>query len=158
MSEFERFVEIISRLRAKDGCPWDSVQTHETLKPCCIEEACEVISGINVLKETGNGDNLKEELGDLLMQVVLNSIIAQEEGLFTLDDVIAGISDKMIRRHPHVFKDEARAIYGDTVPDWNEIKKKEKSQKVIDDAAYLPAAFDEAERLIQRARDRKGID
>lgn len=157
MTEFEKLVGIIARLRAKDGCPWDSTQTHETLKPCCIEEACEVICGMNILRETGNGDNLKEELGDLLMQVILNSLIAQEEGLFSLDDVIAGISEKMIRRHPGIFTEQARERYGDDIPDWNTIKKLEKEDREIDDMQYLPQAFSEAEELIGRARKRKGL-
>ena len=78
-------------------------QTHASLKRTCIEEAAEVICGINILERTGDPDNLKEELGDLLMQVVMHARIAEEEGLFTMDDVIQSITDKMIRRHPHVF-------------------------------------------------------
>ena len=78
MTEFDRFVNIIERLRAKDGCPWDKKQTHRSLKKTCIEEAAEVVGGINILDKTGNADNLKEELGDLLMQVVLHAQIAKE--------------------------------------------------------------------------------
>ena len=106
MTEFEEFQKVIARLRAPDGCPWDREQSHESLKPACIEEAAEVLCGINILAETGNPDNLKEELGDLLLQIVMHAQIAEEEGLFTMDDVIRGVREKMIRRHPHVFGEE----------------------------------------------------
>ena len=102
MTEFEEFQKVIARLRAPDGCPWDREQSHESLKPACIEEAAEVLCGINILTETGNPDNLKEELGDLLLQIVMHAQIAEEEGLFTMDDVVRGVREKMIRRHPHV--------------------------------------------------------
>ena len=92
MKEFDRLKEIMARLRSKDGCPWDREQTHMSLKPACMEEAAEVVCGINILEATGNADNLKEELGDLLLQVVLHAQIAEEEGLFTLEDVCRGIS------------------------------------------------------------------
>ncbi|MBR6469048.1 MAG: nucleotide pyrophosphohydrolase [Lachnospiraceae bacterium] len=103
MTETERLRSIVEKLRSEDGCAWDRAQTHESLKPECIEEAAEVICGINILEETGDATNLKEELGDLLLQVMFHSVIAQEEGLFTFDDVAKAISEKMIRRHPHVF-------------------------------------------------------
>ena len=80
MSEIYRLLEIVDRLRSDGGCPWDRVQTHESLKPHCIEEAAEVVCGINVLRDTGNSDSLKEELGDLLFQVVLHSRIAWKWG------------------------------------------------------------------------------
>lgn len=103
MTEFERLQEIIARLRGENGCPWDREQTHASLKPACVEEAAEVVCGINILEKTGDAENLKEELGDLLLQVVMHAQIAEEENLFTIEDVIHGISEKMIRRHPHVF-------------------------------------------------------
>ena len=78
MTEFEEFQKVIARLRAPDGCPWDREQSHESLKPACIEEAAEVLCGINILAETGNPDNLKEELGDLLLQIVMHAQIAEE--------------------------------------------------------------------------------
>ena len=112
MSEYERLKQIVARLRAQGGCPWDRAQTHESLKPECIEEAAEVLSGINILSETGRFENLREELGDLLLQVVFHAQIAEEDGQFTLDDVFAAVSDKMIRRHPHVFSpEEVRAAW-----------------------------------------------
>ena len=103
MNEIDRLKEIVEKLRSKDGCPWDKVQTHESLKAACIEEATEVIGGINILEKTGKEDNLKEELGDLLLQVMFHAVIAEEEGKFNFDDVVRSINEKMIRRHPHVF-------------------------------------------------------
>ena len=98
-------------------------------KKPCIEEAAEVICGINILEETGNPDNLKEELGDLLLQVVMHAKIAEEEGYFTMDDVIQGIIDKMVRRHPHVFGDAVVSDSGEVLTKWDEIKKREKEGK-----------------------------
>lgn len=104
MSEFEALQQVVRELRDPEtGCPWDRALTHEELKPTCIEEAAEVISGINILRETGNPEGLQEELGDLLLQVVMHAQIAEEEGLFTMDDVCRTVREKMVRRHPHVF-------------------------------------------------------
>ena len=155
VNEFERFKDIVAKLRSEEGCPWDRAQTHESLKPTCIEEAAEVICGINILSETGNADNLKEELGDLLMQVVIHAQIAQEEGLFTMDDIIRGISEKMIRRHPHVFHKPVVDKDGKELTSWDDIKRFEKEGKEGTDE-YLPGAFEEAKELIERAKKRKG--
>lgn len=103
----EELLQTVARLRAPDGCPWDRVQTHASLKAACLEESAEVVCGINILSETGNSRSLKEELGDLLLQVVMHAQIAEEEGLFTMEDVIRCINEKMIRRHPHVFGEES---------------------------------------------------
>lgn len=153
---FDELVAIVKKLRAPDGCPWDREQTHASIKAACIEEAAEVICGINILEETGNGDNLREELGDLLFQVVIHACMAEEEGLFTMDDVIDGISHKMVRRHPHVFGDESAEDSGQVVIRWDEIKKQEKSGKELTEE-YLPAAFDEAIELVNVAKKRKGM-
>lgn len=155
MTKFEEFEQIIARLRAPDGCPWDRAQTHMSLKKTCIEEAAEVICGINILDETGDPDNLKEELGDLLMQVVFHAQIAQEEGLFTMDDVIQTVSDKMIRRHPHVFGNADEPGTDGSQESWEEIKRQEKQGKEWTEQ-YLPAAFEEAKELIETAKKRKG--
>ena len=96
MESFNKLIDIVSKLRSEDGCPWDREQTHKSLKAACIEEAVEVIAGIDILEETGNPESLKEELGDLLLQVVMHAQIAQEEGLFTIDDVIKGIIGKRV--------------------------------------------------------------
>ncbi len=155
MTKFEEFEQIIARLRAPDGCPWDRSQTHMSLKKTCIEEAAEVICGINILDQTGDPDNLKEELGDLLMQVVFHAQIAQEEGLFTMDDVIQTVSDKMIRRHPHVFGDADEPGADGSQASWEEIKRQEKQGKEWTEQ-YLPAAFEETKELIETAKKRKG--
>lgn len=155
MDSFDEFVKVIARLRAEDGCPWDREQTHATLKAACIEEAAEVVCGINVLEETGNPENLKEELGDLLLQIVMHARIAEEEGLFTIDDVIRNVTEKMIRRHPHVFGTAKADTSAEVLKAWDEIKKKEKVGKA-DESAFLPAAMEESKKLIDTARKRKG--
>ncbi len=157
MTKFEELQNIIARLRAPGGCPWDREQTHFSLKAACIEEAAEVICGINILEDTGDSDNLKEELGDLLLQVVMHAQIAEEEGLFTMDDIIQGISEKMIRRHPHVFGEETAADSREALDKWSDIKKKEKAGKEWAES-YLPSAFDEAKGLIDTAKKRKGLE
>ena len=156
MTKFEELENIIARLRAPDGCPWDREQTHSSLKAACIEEAAEVVCGINILEDTGNSDNLKEELGDLLLLIVMHAQIAEEEGAFTMDDVICGISEKMIRRHPHVIGEETAADSEEVLDTWNAIKKQEKTGKEWMEN-YLPDAFNEAEELIGKARERKGM-
>ena len=156
MNSFDKLKQVIAGLRAEDGCPWDREQTHRLLKPYCIEEAAEVICGINVLAETGNAENLKEELGDLLLQIVLHAQIAEEEGLFTLDDVVTGITEKMIRRHPHVFGNVQVSGSEEVLINWEQIKAQEKEGKA-DVSAYLPQAFDEAKTLIDAAKKRKGL-
>ena len=155
MESFDKLRETVRRLRAEDGCPWDREQTHESLKPEVIEEAAEVICGINAYEQTGNCENLKEELGDLLLQIVMHAQIAEEEGIFTLDDVISGITEKMVRRHPHVFGNKKVSGSEEVLVNWEEIKRKEKEGKE-DVGLFLPQAFDEAEDLIKRARTRKG--
>jgi MazG family protein len=154
MTEFERLRAIVARLRAEDGCPWDRQQTHESLKPEIIEEACEVVCGINILEKEGNADNLKEELGDLLLQVVFHAQLAEEEGLFTMDDVLAAISEKMIRRHPHVFGNAENPAPGTEHAVWEQIKKAEKKDKTLENK-YLPGAFEEGIALVRQAQKRK---
>ncbi len=155
MTKFEEFEDIIARLRGPDGCPWDREQTHMSLKKPCIEEAAEVICGINILEKTGDAENLKEELGDLLLQVVMHAQIAKEEGLFTMDDVIQTVIDKMVRRHPHVFGEAVVSDSGEVLTRWDEIKKQEKAGKEWTEN-YLPEAFEEAKELIDKAAERKG--
>lgn len=128
------FKEIIKVLRSEHGCPWDRAQTHGSLTGCMIEEAAEAVSAIKVYEKTGNKESMAEELGDVLMQVVLHAQIAEEEGLFTLEDVIGGISEKMIRRHPHVFEPDGTPLGGrepdsDTIKSWKEIKALEKKSR-----------------------------
>ena len=155
-ASFMRFCEVVRHLRAEDGCPWDRAQTHTSLKPYCIEEAAEVIGGINIWEATGDAENLKEELGDLMLQILLHAQIAEEEGLFTVREVMDGASEKMIRRHPHVFGKSMLSEQGEPVTDWDAIKKQEKAGKEWTEA-YLPGALEEAEKLLKRTKERKGI-
>lgn len=122
MQTFDEFVEVVKLLREK--CPWDSVQTHESLKTCLINETQEVLEGIDILKTEGNGENLKEELGDLMLLVVLHSVIAQEEGIFTMEDVLKEITWKMKFRHPKIFSPEDQEAVSMS---WDELKQREKS-------------------------------
>ena len=119
---FDDLIEIIAQLRGPGGCPWDIKQTHESLKECLTEESGEVIQAI----DNKDDANLCEELGDLLLQVIMHAQIASEGGRFTISDVIQGVSEKMIRRHPHVFGDEKVSNADKSLNLWNEIKKREK--------------------------------
>jgi tetrapyrrole methylase family protein / MazG family protein len=119
---FQRLVELMATLRGPQGCPWDRKQTPESLKPFLVEECYEVVDAI----EDGSSDKVREELGDLLFQIVFHARIAEEAGQFTIDDVITAIHEKMIRRHPHVFGDATAATPDDVVSNWEEIKRKEK--------------------------------
>ncbi|MFD2444303.1 nucleoside triphosphate pyrophosphohydrolase [Bacillus sp. CGMCC 1.16607] len=123
--QFSKLREIISDLRGPNGCPWDKKQTHESLKKYLIEETFEVIDAIN----KGEIDLLIEELGDVLLQVMLHAQIGEDEGFFSIDDVIENLANKMVRRHPHVFGD-AKAQNADEVTAlWEEIKGKEKENE-----------------------------
>lgn len=126
---YEEFIDIIATLRSENGCPWDKEQTHESLRSCMVEEAYELLAAIRIYEKTKDADNLKEELGDVLLQVALHSQIAKEEGLFTIDDVVDTVAEKMIRRHPHVFGDVFADNSEKVLKNWEEIKKKEKEGK-----------------------------
>lgn len=126
---YEELLQIVETLRSDTGCPWDREQTHMSLRPCMTEEAAEVLGAIRILENTGSFENLIEELGDVLLQVVMHSQIAKEEGLFNIEDVVSGIAEKMVRRHPHVFGDAAADSAGQALENWEEIKKKEKEGK-----------------------------
>lgn len=126
---YEEFLDIIKTLRSENGCPWDREQTHASLRPCMMEEAAEVISAIRILEQTGDAENLEEELGDVLLQVVMHAQIAGEEGLFTMEDVVNHVAAKMVRRHPHVFGEVKVDGSDEVLKNWDEIKKKEKEGK-----------------------------
>ncbi len=153
---FEEFLDIIKTLRSENGCPWDREQTHSSLKPCMTEEAAEVLAAIRIFEQTGNYENLIEELGDVLLQVVMHSQIAREEGLFTIEDVISDVAEKMVRRHPHVFG-EAKADNSEQVLiNWEDIKKQEKEGKTHMDSPLreipreLPA-LTRAQKVLKKA-------
>lgn len=126
---FEDFLQIIKTLRSENGCPWDREQTHESLKPCVLEEAAELGAAIRIYDKTGDPENMIEELGDLLLQVVMHSEIADEEKIFNIEDVIDVVSKKMIRRHPHVFGDTQADTAEQVLINWDDIKKAEKEGK-----------------------------
>ncbi len=124
--DFNELKEIVTILRSPEGCEWDRAQTFESMKKCLTDETNEVLSAV----DRADYENLKEELGDVLLQVLLNSEVAKEMGLFTLEDVIQTLSEKLIRRHPHVFGDEKRP----TTPEeslalWRKVKEIEKALK-----------------------------
>jgi tetrapyrrole methylase family protein/MazG family protein len=124
-TSFESFQEIVAHLRAPDGCPWDKEQTHESLRKHLLEESYEAIAAM----DAGDFSAMREEFGDLLLQIMLNSQIASEEGEFTVNDVVKGIYDKIIRRHPHVFGDvEVNGVDG-VLQNWEKLKQKERKDK-----------------------------
>ena len=123
---YEDLLHIIRTLRSEDGCPWDRAQTHESLKPCMMEEAAELLASIRIYGQTGDPENMREELGDVLLQVVMHAQIASEEGLFTMADVVDEVSRKMVRRHPHVFGKGSADTPDEVLMNWEEIKKEEK--------------------------------
>lgn len=121
----ERLREIMAALRAPNGCPWDREQTHATIKPQLLEECYEVLEAI----DSGDPRHLKEELGDVLLHVVFHAQLSSESGEFNFDDVATGISDKLVRRHPHVFGDVHAPDTATVLTNWNEIKKQEKPER-----------------------------
>ncbi len=153
--EFWKLREIIDKLRSPEGCPWDREQTHESLKKYLIEEAYELIDAIN----EGDIDHMIEELGDVLLQVMLHARIGEDEGYFSIDDVIQTLSEKMVRRHPHVFGDEKAESASDVEKTWQKVKKEEKrneSENILNVSTHLPnlmQAFD-----IQKQVSKVGFD
>lgn len=134
---FDEFVATVAALRAPDGCPWDREQTHLSIAPNMIEEAYEAVDAI----ESNDVPHLREELGDVLLQVVLHSQIAADEGEFTIDDVCADVNAKMIRRHPHVFGDAKAGNANEVLQVWDKIKLKEKEAASQDANAPDAQAF-----------------
>ena len=158
-ASFERLCNIVARLRAPGGCPWDREQTLETLRPCLVEESYELL-------DVMAGDNAAghcEELGDVLLQVVFQALLREEKGEFAVADVLNGVSDKLVRRHPHVFGDVAVSGADDVLRNWEQIKKREK--KASDGAprsalAGVPAALPSLLRAqrVQAKAARVGFD
>jgi len=160
MSSFDELVRIMHILRAPGGCPWDREQTHRSLKPYFVEEVYEALEAI----DAGSDDQLREELGDVLLQVVFHAEIAAGEGRFDIEDVAAGIVEKLKRRHPHVFGDVSVEGSADVVQNWEAIKRREKRGKrnggagsVLDGLPRdLPALI--GARRIQEKVSRFGFD
>ncbi len=154
-----RFTELLSlmkRLRGPGGCPWDAEQTHESLTRYLLEETYEVIEAI----ETHSPELLKEELGDLLLQPVFHAAIAEENGVFTMKDIIATLCDKLIRRHPHVFGDMQIADSAAQVENWEQIKKQEKGAERKSALSGVPPnlpALLKAQKITEKAA-RVGFD
>ena len=154
-----RVAEVMARLRAPDGCPWDRRQTHQSLVPYLIEETYETVDAI----EHGEPAALKEELGDLALQIAFHSQLASEAGVFTLDDVFQACADKLVRRHPHVFDPDAqRASTPEEVADrWEEQKRRERGDRpaptLLDGAPKGLPALAKAHH-VQRRAARVGFD
>ena len=160
---WERLVALIERLRAPGGCPWDAEQTHHTLARHLVEEAYEVIEAIEALPATapapgpepvpeGAYEHLEEELGDLACQVIFHATLAREAGAFTVTDVLSGIHDKLVRRHPHVFGDVAVSGADEVVANWEVIKREEKGRASLMDGVsrHLPSLL-YAHKLYRKA-------
>ena len=148
---------IVSILRSPGGCPWDAEQDHKSLRRALLEESCEVIEAINEEEP----DHLKEELGDLLLQVVFHADIEREAGRFDLEAVADGVSKKLIFRHPHVFGDVQVADSEEVLVNWDQLKRQEKSQETYTDtltavAKSLPALW-RAEKVQKKAK-KAGFD
>lgn len=154
--ELERLLAIVARLRRPgDGCPWDLEQSIDTLKPYLVEEAYEVLDAM----ESGNREHLAEELGDLLLQIVFQAQVAAEEGTFRFADVAKGISDKLVRRHPHVFGEVKVADSKEVLRNWDAIKKTEKKarESALDGVPKHVPPLQRAYQLQKRAA-RVGFD
>lgn len=151
--KFREFVEVVQKLRNPDGgCPWDLAQTHESIRPYLIEECYEVLDAI----DHGNDSELKKELGDLLLQIVLHSQIAADRGAFSVSEVTELITEKMIRRHPHVFGDVNVKTPEDVKTNWERIKLEEKKdageeQAVLSGVPKALPALNQAQRLGEKA-------
>jgi tetrapyrrole methylase family protein/MazG family protein len=153
--EIDTFIETVARLRAPGGCPWDREQTHKSILSCLLDESYEFFEAV----ENNDAAGMREELGDLLLQVVLHAQMAAEAGTFTLDDVAREINEKLVRRHPHVFGDTQVSSTKDVLKNWETIKKGEKKHRkyLTDDIPdALPALF-RAEKM-QRRVARVGFD
>lgn len=160
MKEMKRLLEVMKKLRSPDGCPWDKEQTHESLKKCLLDECAEYFDAVD-----DKDDNaMREELGDVLMQVVMNSVIAEERHAFTLEDVAHDITEKMIRRHPHVFGDVHVNNTEEVLVNWEKIKKTEhqtsstpkRKSAVARIAKNLPSLY-RAQKLQKKAA-KQGFD
>jgi tetrapyrrole methylase family protein/MazG family protein len=148
--EFNKLVKIIEKLRAPDGCPWDREQTLYSLRDQLIEETFELVEAI----DNKDIENIKEELGDLLLHVIMHSVIAAEDNLFTLTDVMKTISEKLIRRHPHVFGGEKTDSVDDVLVNWEKIKSKEKKDRkyILDGIPKGLPSIQKAYKLQEKAK------
>lgn len=156
MSETGELRRIVARLRGPDGCPWDREQTPQSLRAALIEECYETVEALDL----GDDANLREELGDLLLHIVMQAQMGQERGAFTFDDIAAGVSEKMIRRHPHVFAQSDAADSEQVLRQWEEIKRAEKggeSRSILQDIPRALPALMRAQ-MVQKKAARVGFD
>lgn len=156
MYTFEDLIEIMRRLRAPDGCPWDREQDFKSLLPYLLEESAEYIDAV----ERGDFPHMCEELGDVLLQVVFHAQVAREEGHFEIKDVIHSISEKMVRRHPHVFGEESAQTSGDVLKRWEQIKATEKSEtktSILDGVPKSLSALQYSQKM-QKKVEKIGFD
>jgi MazG family protein len=163
---FDELVAVMAKLRAPGGCPWDHEQTYASLAQYLLEEAYETFDAIQEADETGDTANLREELGDLLLQVVFHSTIAAERGDFTIDEVADGVSKKLVLRHPHVFGDAKLARAQDVLDNWDKLKADERAasgkaekakESILDDVPVHFPALLEGLKLTKKAA-RVGFD
>lgn len=145
--KFEKLVQIMATLRSEKGCPWDKEQTHETLTPYLLEEAHEVLESI----DEGNYEALREELGDLLLQIIFHAQIASESKTFDIAKVIDSINDKLIRRHPNVFGDVRIKTAEEQSINWEKLKQIEGKESVLDGVPKALSALLRAQRIQQKA-------
>ena len=149
IKELKELIEVIAKLRAPDGCPWDREQTHMTLRPNMLEEAYEAVDAI----DSGDMNNLREELGDVLLQVVLHAQIASEENAFDIEDVARVLKEKLIHRHPHVFGSEKVSSADDVIVNWEKLKQEEKTYRksVMDGISKSQSALMSAQKISKKA-------
>ena len=146
--ELERLVDIVAVLRSENGCRWDREQTHKSLRPNMLEEAYEAVDAI----DDDDIPNLREELGDVLLQVVLHSQIAKDDGDFDIEDVAKELSDKLIHRHPHVFGNQKVSSTDEILSNWDKLKKEEKTDRksVLDGISKSQSALMSAQKISKR--------
>lgn len=149
IKELKNLIDVVAKLRAPDGCPWDREQTHKSLKPNMLEEAYETIDAI----DSNDMDNLREELGAVLLQVVLHAQIASEEGAFNIEDVAKELKEKLIHRHPHVFGNEKVSSTSDVLKNWDKLKQEEKTYRtsVMDGISKAQSALMSAQKISKKA-------
>ena len=165
MSEkFDELIQVMARLRAPGGCPWDAEQTYASLSQYLLEECYETFDAIQEADATGDTTNLREELGDVLLQVVFHSTIAAEKGDFTIDEVTEGVTEKLILRHPHVFGEAELKTAHDVLSNWDELKKAQQKasgkvekpkESILDEVPLHFPALLEGQKLTKKAAKAK---
>lgn len=157
---FDELISVMSRLRAPGGCPWNREQTYASLAQYLLEECYETFDAIQEADQTGDTKNLTEELGDVLLQVVFHSTIAAERGDFTIDEVVQGVTEKLILRHPHVFGEKELETAQDVLDNWDDLKKAQQKasgkiekpkESILDDVPVHFPALLEGQKLTKKA-------